>query len=98
MACAVSIRIVVDLPAPLGPSRPTHVPAGTSRSRPSTAVIAPKRFTTPRSRMAGSLTSPQVSRPPPAGAGAIRTAPLSSGAHGSPVHLPDAPPDEGVPA
>ena len=41
IACAVSIRIVVDLPAPLGPSRPTHVPSGTSRSRPSTAVIGP---------------------------------------------------------
>ena len=32
-------RIVVDLPAPFGPSRPTQVPSGTSRSRPSTAVI-----------------------------------------------------------
>ena len=28
MTCAVSIFIVVDLPAPLGPSRPTHVPVG----------------------------------------------------------------------
>ena len=28
IACAVSMRIVVDLPAPLGPSRPTHVPVG----------------------------------------------------------------------
>ena len=53
IACAVSIRIVVDLPAPFGPSRPTHVPSGTSRSSPSTAVIGPKRLTTPRSRMAG---------------------------------------------
>jgi hypothetical protein len=34
-------RIVVDLPAPLGPSRPTHVPLGTSRSRPSTATMSP---------------------------------------------------------
>jgi hypothetical protein len=32
IACAVSSRIVVDLPAPFGPSRPTHVPSGTSRS------------------------------------------------------------------
>ena len=53
IACAVSSRIVVDLPAPLGPSRPTHVPSGTSRSRWSTAVSAPKRLTTPRRRMAG---------------------------------------------
>src|SRR3954453_17601485 len=56
IAWAVSIRIVVDLPAPVGPSRPTHVPAGTSRSRPSTAVMRPKRLTTPRRRMASSLT------------------------------------------
>jgi hypothetical protein len=41
IACAVSIRIVVVLPAPFGPSRPTHVPYGTSRSTPPTAVISP---------------------------------------------------------
>ena len=58
IACAVSSRIVVDLPAPLGPSRPTHVPSGTSRSRPSTAVIAPKRLTTPRRRMARARHAP----------------------------------------
>ena len=46
---AVSIRIVVDLPAPLGPSSPKQTPGGTTRSRPSTAVIWPKRLTTPRS-------------------------------------------------
>src|SRR4051812_18794195 len=45
--------MVVDLPAPFGPSSPTHVPWGTSRSSPSTAVIAPKRLTTRRRRMAG---------------------------------------------
>ena len=53
IACAVSRRIVVDLPAPLGPSRPTQVPSGTSRSRWSTAVRAPKRLTTPRRREGG---------------------------------------------
>src|SRR5215218_4850435 len=52
IACAVSIFIVVDLPAPFGPSRPTHVPSGTSRSSPSTAVMSPKRFVTPRRRIA----------------------------------------------
>ena len=31
------IRVV--LPAPLGPSRPKNVPAGTSRSRPSSATV-----------------------------------------------------------
>src|SRR3954469_17698602 len=47
------MRIVVDLPAPFGPSRPRQMPAGTSRSRPSTAVIGPKRFTTPCNSIAG---------------------------------------------
>src|SRR3954471_5482538 len=55
MTCAVSAFIVVDLPAPLGPSSPTHVPKGTSRSRPSTAVREPNRLTTPRRRMALSM-------------------------------------------
>ena len=41
IAWAVSIFIVVLLPAPLGPSRPTHVPSGTSRSSPSTATTGP---------------------------------------------------------
>src|SRR6187399_3445186 len=52
------MRIVVDLPAPLGPSRPTQVPTGTSRSRPLTAVIGPYRLTAPRSRMASSPVTP----------------------------------------
>ncbi len=33
------IRIVVDLPAPLGPRNPWIVPGSTSRSRPSSAVV-----------------------------------------------------------
>ncbi|CNG42067.1 Uncharacterised protein [Mycobacterium tuberculosis] len=48
IACAVSIFIVVDFPAPFGPSSPMQIPAGTSRSSPSTAVKPPNRFTTPR--------------------------------------------------
>src|SRR6185437_14758269 len=61
---AVSIRIVVDLPAPLGPSSPKQTPCGTTRSRPSTAVIWPKRLTTPRSSIAAlsSTTSLRVAR------------------------------------
>ena len=51
-AWPVSSRIVVDLPAPLGPSRPRQMPSGTSRSRPSTAVIGPNLLTTPRSSIA----------------------------------------------
>src|SRR3954454_9769132 len=58
IACAVSRRMVVDLPAPLGPSRPTQVPSGTSRSRWSTAVSSPKRLTTPCRRSAS--TPPRV--------------------------------------
>ncbi len=54
ITCAVRAFIVVDLPAPLGPSRPTHIPNGTSRSRPSTAVIGPNRLTNPRSLIADS--------------------------------------------
>ena len=57
----MSRRIVVDLPAPLGPSRPTQVPSGTSRSRWSTAVRSPKRLTTPLRRSA-SGTPRRVSR------------------------------------
>jgi hypothetical protein len=37
----VSIPIVVDLPAPFGPSRPKNSPASIARSTPSTAVTEP---------------------------------------------------------
>src|ERR1700759_5341990 len=52
IAWAVSIRIVVDLPAPLGPSSPRQMPFGTVRSRWSTAVSSPNRLTTERSSIA----------------------------------------------
>src|SRR2546423_8196178 len=82
MTCAVSAFMVVDFPAPLGPSSPTHVPYGTSRSRPSTAVMGerpvptPYRLTTPRSLIADSLmTRPYHREPrtwaPEAGASAL---------------------------
>ena len=51
----VSMRTTVVFPAPLGPSRPSTVPAGTSKSTPSTARTSPKRFTRPSTRMAGGL-------------------------------------------
>ena len=54
---AVSAFIVVDLPAPLGPSRPTQDPTGRVRSRPPTAVSSPNRFTKPRIRIASLLLS-----------------------------------------
>src|SRR5512142_1552503 len=41
----VIIRIRVDLPAPLGLSRPKISPSSTAKETPSTAVKFPKRFT-----------------------------------------------------
>ena len=38
----VSMPIVVDLPAPLGPSRPKNSPPLTSRSMPQTAGTSPR--------------------------------------------------------
>src|SRR4051794_11785138 len=61
MAWAVRSFIVVDLPAPFGPRRPTHVPSGTSRSRWSTAVMGPKRLTAPRRRRAAPDTRRETS-------------------------------------
>ena len=49
----VSIPIVVDLPAPLGPSRPNTSPAATSKLIPLTASIPPgKVFVSPRTSTA----------------------------------------------
>ena len=42
-----SIRMVVDLPAPLGPRKPSTSPRGTSNDTLSTAVNAPKRLVSP---------------------------------------------------
>src|SRR5215813_13739807 len=44
-----STCISVDLPAPLWPTRPTHSPAATAKSTPSSARTAPKCFSTPSS-------------------------------------------------
>ena len=48
----VTILSVVDLPAPLGPSRPYTRPSPTCRLTPSTAICArlprPNRFVSPR--------------------------------------------------
>src|SRR3989442_11198313 len=53
-----AIRIVVDLPAPLGPGRPKTGPDGTSRSRSITARLSPKLLLMFRSDSAGSVTVP----------------------------------------
>ena len=41
------IRIVVDLPAPLGPTNPVTWPGGTVNDRPSTATVAPVALAQP---------------------------------------------------
>ena len=49
------MRIVVVFPAPFGPRYPTTRPAGTESSSPSSATTSPKRFVSPRQRMATSV-------------------------------------------
>ena len=44
------IRMVLDLPAPLGPRKPNASPRRTSTSMPSTAVKSPKVLVSPRAR------------------------------------------------
>src|ERR1022692_2277187 len=51
----VSMRMVVDFPAPLGPRKPKNDPRGTSRSTPSTAALSAYDFRRPRTRMAGDI-------------------------------------------
>src|SRR6476660_8097362 len=49
------IRIVVVLPAPLGPSRPNTIPLGTLNESSSTARNLPKAFDTPCSSIVFSI-------------------------------------------
>ena len=48
----IIIRIVVVLPAPFGPMKPYSAPRGTTRSRWSTALVAPNVLVTPLRRTA----------------------------------------------
>src|SRR3954453_13426016 len=48
-----STRIVVDLPAPLGPRKPVMSPGATVRSRPSRALVRPNVLTNPCISTAG---------------------------------------------
>ena len=48
----VIIRTVVVLPAPLGPSRPSTEPSGTTKDTPSTATVSPKCLTRPSASIA----------------------------------------------
>src|ERR1700730_11067454 len=59
----ISIRIVVVLPAPLGPRNPKKQPRGTSRSSPSTAALVPYTLRRLRVRIAAGVSiklSPMV--------------------------------------
>src|SRR5437667_12479383 len=47
-----SIRIVVDLPAPLGPRKPCTSPVLTARSRPSSARVRPNDLYRPDTEIA----------------------------------------------
>src|SRR5690348_17256240 len=60
----VRIRTAVVLPAPLGPSRPSTVPASTVRSMLSSATTGPNRLTSPCAAIAGSaMPGPQLRHP-----------------------------------
>src|SRR5690242_13147191 len=52
LSSVVSIRMVVVLPAPFGPSRPNISPAPIARSSSLTATWAPKRYVRPVQRTA----------------------------------------------
>src|SRR5262245_45656170 len=54
----VSTFTVVVLPAPFGPSREKTVPAGTSRSMPSSTVLSPNAFRSPETAIAEVVMQP----------------------------------------
>src|SRR3954452_2154272 len=61
----VSMPITVDLPAPLGPSRPNTSPAATSKSIPFTASTPPRYvFSRPLTSIAGTSTTTSCVRRP----------------------------------
>src|SRR6266545_2984164 len=57
------IRIVVVLPAPLGPRNPCTSPAATVRSSPSRARVCPKVFTNPATEIAGARSPADTAEP-----------------------------------
>src|SRR5688572_2221336 len=59
----VSIRTRVVLPAPLGPSRPSTDPSGTTKLTPSTARVSPKCLTRSMASTAAVLVMPTPSSP-----------------------------------
>src|ERR1700674_2836638 len=71
-----SMRMMVDLPAPLLPSRPKTSPRETVKLTPSTAVKSPKRLTSPSTSITGAEDSPAV------GWGDFASAPAAGGGGG----------------
>src|SRR5215470_9385237 len=65
------IRTAVVLPAPLGPSRPSTLPAWTARSMPSSAMTGPNRLASPCAAIAGSAMAGQGPRQPEQGQHAV---------------------------
>jgi len=55
------MRIVVDLPDPLGPRKPVTVPGRTSKERSSTATTLPNRLESPRASITRSALHGAVS-------------------------------------
>src|SRR5699024_6299955 len=49
------IRIVVDLPAPLGPRNPVTIPGSTAKVRSSTASVGPYRLVNPSTLIMGTM-------------------------------------------
>ena len=49
------MRTTVVLPAPFGPSSPQMLPGATTRSKPSTAWVSPKRLRSPSARIAAPI-------------------------------------------
>src|SRR4051812_38977984 len=52
VSSVVRMRTTVVLPAPFGPSSPSTLPSATVRLTPSSAVVSPKRLTSPSTTMA----------------------------------------------
>ena len=52
------MRMVVDLPEPLGPRKPVTTPGETVKLRSSTATVFPYRFVSPRVTIMGLLSQP----------------------------------------
>ena len=76
------IRMVVVLPAPLGPRKPTTSPLGTSKETSSTATVGPNRLVRFRTSIMLPLSPVGFSACRPAGPGGARTGILGSGDRG----------------